>query len=826
MPKFNNFLFSKKNLKQFFVTKLKSMKIKLLCLTLMCSIIGWTQVNMVTTGSYNQNFNSLSNSIIAVTWTDNTTIANWYAQRTGTGTTYVADTGTSNTGSLYSYGDLGNSERALGAVSSGGAAAGNFAHGLLLRNTSGVTITNITVSYTGEQWRRAASAAQTVAFYYKTSSSTISALDPNNNAGWIAVTALDFVSPITGGAASSLDGNNVANQAIKSNIAIPSLNLANNSYIMIKWDDPDHASNDHGMAIDDVTVNWNIPCSITTTWNGGPLWTNGIPTATETAIINANYDTSSGNIEACNLIINSPAVVTVNAAQFLNIQNNLTVNSGATVNILNGGSLVQINDTGINAGNINMSRTANVRLQDYVYWSSPVNNFALASISPTTAAQYLWSWNTTVANANGGLGNWQNASGNMTNGQGYIVRGPAGYSASVAAAYTADFAGVPNNGIYTPTIARGSYTGLDYLGTNGTTITSNDDNWNLVGNPYPSAISINSFLTANTNIDGFVRLWTHGTIPATGVANPFYGSFGYNYSAADYIVLNGTGSTSGPGLSAVIGAGQGFFVLMNPGAATTSTVTFNNAMRDKTFYNAQFYKNATAKTNVADYAAGDRIWLDLISPLQTTRTLIGYVAGATQERDRLYDAITDYKSEQNFYSLIVDNPMMIQGRAWPFMTSDEVPLGIKTPQNGTYTIAIGAVEGVFKSNNQTIYLEDKKLNIIHNLSIAPYTFTETKTIENNRFVLRYTNQTLGNTDFETIQNSVSVFASANEIKINSAIENIKEFEIYDALGRTLASKKGLNNNNEAVNNITKSNQALIVKVTLVNEQVVTKKIVF
>jgi hypothetical protein len=134
-------------------------------------------------------------------------------------------------------------------------------------------------------------------------------------------------------------------------------------------------------------------------------------------------------------------------------------------------------------------------------------------------------WNPTVANTNGGLGNWQNASTTMTAGQGYIVRAPNGFSNATNQNWTATFNnGVPRNGVYTPTIARGTYTDVDYAGTNGVLITANDDNWNLLGNPYPSAISINSFLLANPQLDGFVRVWTHGTLPVSAV-NPFYNSY-------------------------------------------------------------------------------------------------------------------------------------------------------------------------------------------------------------------------------------------------------------------------------------------------------------
>ena len=128
------------------------------------------QVPMTTTGSYTQNFNALTTNggPNGATWTDNSTIANWYSQRSGSGTTYVIDDGQSSSGNLYSYGQNSSSDRALGAI--GSSTAGNFAHGVLLRNTSGTTITSITVTYTLEQWRKYGSSSQTISFFLQDNS--------------------------------------------------------------------------------------------------------------------------------------------------------------------------------------------------------------------------------------------------------------------------------------------------------------------------------------------------------------------------------------------------------------------------------------------------------------------------------------------------------------------------------------------------------------------------------------------------------------------------------------------------------------------------------
>ncbi|WP_394759583.1 choice-of-anchor D domain-containing protein [Flavobacterium sp.] len=551
-----------------------------------------------------------------------------------------------------------------------------------------------------------------------------------------------------------------------------------------------------------------------TVWNG-TVWSNGVPTLSKTATINGNYTTATnGSFSACNLTINATFTLNVSANSYVEVQNDVTNNG--TFNILNNGSLVQINDLGVNTGNISYSRSTTGVSLDYVYWSSPVNGFS------TPASGNNYTWNTTIANPNGGLGNWVTASNViMQPALGYIMRG----------VLSRNYIGVPNNGIYTPAIARGNDTGAGTAGPNGIMRTLTDDNWTLLGNPYPSAISINTFLIANPELDGFVRLWTHNTLPSTAISDPFYGNFVYNYTASDYIAINGAGATSGPGTLSVIGGGQGFFVLMNAGAAATSTALFNNAMRDKGYSNSQFYRTANHIAEPTQELGGNiernRIWIDLVSPTaETTRTLVAYVEGATLEKDRMFDALTDYKSAQNFYSLIGDEVMTIQGRSLPFDINDRVPMGIKIPTNGTYTIAIATVDGLFTGNAQKIYIEDKLLGTINDISEIPYQFVATQGITNDRFVLRYTNQALSNADFDLNENAITVFTSNNDIKINSSLESIKNYTVYNVLGQTLATKNNVNANQSVVSSIIKNNQALIVKVTLENGQTVIKKIIF
>ena len=558
---------------------------------------------------------------------------------------------------------------------------------------------------------------------------------------------------------------------------------------------------------------------VTSTWNG-ISWSNGVPYNKIVAVIDGNYDTTTnGSLNCCTLVVNSGKILNIGANTNVTVTGDITVNGN--LNVLHNGSLVQIEDTAINTGNITYERVVSIRKNDYVYWSSPISSFNVNGISPLTNASYIFKWNPTIANANGGFGNWASANGEtMILGKGYIVKGPESFT-NTAQNLTAIFSnGIPNNGIITVPILRGGYTGASYNGTNGSQITRFSDNWNLIGNPYPSAIRALDFLNLNTNIEGAVRLWTHSSLPSSAISSPFYGTAASNYNPADYITFNGLGTVSGPtGFNGYIAGGQGFFVQMMDGVAATQDVTFNNSLRSPSYANNQFYRTAT---NESPDRIASRIWLDIVDNNNNSdRTLIGYTEGATAAKDRLYDAVTAVGLTMKIYSLIENDLMTIQGKSYPIDINDKVALGVNIMADGNYIIAIAALDGVV--SDLPIYLEDKTVNVIHNLKQAPYSFASSVGQFNDRFVLRYSNEMLGNEDFET-NNEVLVIAN-NAIEVVSTGMAIDNLRVYNVLGQLLLDSE-VNSNTFVTSKLQKNNTALLVQITLENGAKVTKKIVF
>ena len=546
-----------------------------------------------------------------------------------------------------------------------------------------------------------------------------------------------------------------------------------------------------------------------------------IPDVTATnpsRILGANYNAFGKTLQVKNL-----GNLQIQPTNTLTIQDYVDVTAGGTFDIENSGSLIQVNNVA-NTGIISMKRNANIRKLDYVYWSSPVANFASNAISPGTPVSYIYKWTPTIGANTNGWGNWASGSESMVRGKGYIVRGPDSFTAT-AANFTANFTGIPNNGTINMPISRGTYNGVNYsTGVSSTLATRDDDNWNLIGNPYPSAVNANIFLATNTNIAGYVKYWTHGLLPSAVIIDPFYNDYVLNYTVGDYVTYNATGANPPLG-NGNIGAGQGFFVLMNhTSAATTENVVFNNTMRRNDYRNDLFFRNTNAPTFGEEEK--HRIWLNLISPTSnSTTTLIGYIEGATNSLDRMYDAqALDIKTDFELYSFSNTDKVSIQGRSLPFNQSDEVNLGISTPQNGIYTIAISSLDGLFSDTNQDIYLEDKQLGIFHDLRTAPYTFTGTVGRNENRFVLLYNSSRLSQED-NSLTNNILVATNEN-VTVHSSIENINSIEVHDLLGRTIKTYNNIDSTEFLLGNLPKNNTTLFLRIKLNNGDIVDKKVIF
>ncbi|MNL24492.1 hypothetical protein D3C87_1459270 [compost metagenome] len=167
---------------------------------------------------------------------------------------------------------------------------------------------------------------------------------------------------------------------------------------------------------------------------------------------------------------------------------------------------------------------------------------------------------------------------------------------------------------------------------------------------------------------------------------------------------------------------------------------------------------------------------------------------------------------------------MIQGRAVPFLDTDIVPLGYKSAIAGDFMISIDQADGNLL--NQAIYLEDKLTGSIHDLRSSDYTFSTGIGTFDDRFVLRYTNKSLGITDIEDVEQALLVSVKEKIIKVTSTKENMSEVSVFDVTGKLLYNKKKIDATKLQISNLESGSQVLLVKTTLENQYTSTTKIVF
>lgn len=568
-------------------------------------------------------------------------------------------------------------------------------------------------------------------------------------------------------------------------------NVIINDYIELTLDQVNNADPSTNIALGTQTVGPTI-------WTSS--WDNGLPDITKVAIINGTYNAASGTFETCNLTVSASGNLNLDGGtnNYVYVDNSLSVNGNFTIGDTE--SLLSNENTSI-SGSINKKETTTTlnNYRDFTYWSSPVNTTisqAFSGVNPNR----IFEWRKPADGS--GYGFWDPASGTMTAARGYIAEAPD--TTPDGGTYTATFSGTPHNGLVS--IALG-------LNNDGNT----DTDFNLIGNPYPSAIDIDEFIAFdngsinNDAMDGTIWLWTHNT--ALDGSGEFLGD--------DYATYNLSGGTQAGSGGATptnfIGSGQGFFIK----ATSTDDVWFSNTMRVGG-NNTQFYRSNDIKKSAT--VEKDRIWLNVTSATggAFNQTLIAFMDNATDGYDRGYDGSKLSASWISFYSKIDTLKYAIQGLG-SFALDKKVTLGFDTyiPQTMTYKISIANIEGVLKDND--VYLIDKELGITHDLKQSDYEFTVDGTGNfPDRFALQFTKTTLSIDDLNLADNEFVVINQENSLNVrsNNAIARLK---VYDITGRLLLDKKPNDNDFDVPTYNIRKGTVLILNATFDNGAEMSKK---
>ncbi|WP_432671730.1 LamG-like jellyroll fold domain-containing protein [Flavobacterium sp. SM2513] len=539
-----------------------------------------------------------------------------------------------------------------------------------------------------------------------------------------------------------------------------------------------------------------------TTWIN-QIWDNGVPNLTMKAVIKDAL-TLTTDLDVKELIVTQLGSIVVASGTTLTVDEKIT-NHGAAAHFLveNNGTLLQ-NTASTNIGTGVVKRnSAELFRQDYSLWSSPVGGQNLRAFSLQTLYNRFSSYDAAVG-TNGDYVQEIFTTNDMNTklfslAKGYLIR-------------------VPNNWVTWDNIDGDD--AQSYEGTFAGTLTNGDVNvalsganskLNLVGNPYPSRISIADFFAANSDINETLYFWRKKASASYSGVSPS----GY----ATYTPLMGLTSPDASivGSPTHIETGQGFFVVAN--SATPGNLTFTNSMR--TNGTATFYRGATDTTNELH-----RMWLNLSTAnVVVGQTLIGYATGASQGIDNGYDAAYLNDSPMALTSLINGVEYAIQGLGVPFDHTSSVALGFKTNAATTYSISLANFDGLF-IGNQNIYIKDNLTGLVHNVKESAYSFTANEGIANDRFEVVYQNSTLGTNNPDIDINKVMVYKEGQDIVINAITMELEKVELYDIRGSLIQVLENVNATTATFSKLNIANQVVLVKITAVDNQVTTKKIVF
>lgn len=305
------------------------------------------------------------------------------------------------------------------------------------------------------------------------------------------------------------------------------------------------------------------------------------------------------------------------------------------------------------------------------------------------------------------------------------------------------------------------FTGAISTVTETVEITTGNNVWNLIGNPYPTYIDSQEFLTLNGDALDPDAKAIYGYNSGNG---PSSGRIG-NFTIINNIVNSDLN----------IAPGQGFLVAN--GAGSSNTISFTTAMR--TFTGSDDFILGR-NTNVSPM-----VRIKAANASTDFATEIYFNGNSTLGLDPGYDAALFGGSGYSlslYSNLVEDNigrSLSIQSVGSSDIEDVTIPLGLKAAQGQQVTFSI---ETSTLPTESQVYLEDNLTNTYTLLNTGNYVFTANTAINGaGRFFLRIGNSTLSTIEQEG--NSLQLFAKDESIYIKGLLLAETMVSMYDLQGR-------------------------------------------
>lgn len=545
-------------------------------------------------------------------------------------------------------------------------------------------------------------------------------------------------------------------------IALDDSYKVNNFKFRFRWTadnrDPNYNfGGGYGWQVDDISIlhqiflpsaDW-VAVANSGNWNVASNWgSNAVPTSADDITLDHGFvapgytvtvtaDASVGNLTFDNADIN----LVIEAGVTFNYS---SISGNGNITLENGASLVpNAGQSGAVAGSFTVKRNkpSGQNAAYYNFWSSPI---ASGNSNMLTGAQDLYS----LAKGAGSASTYYSAfSGAMTNGRGYAATNVA----------TATFTGTVNNGTILYGIEDNSGSG--------------DGVFNLIGNPYPSAIDADEFISDNgpAILDGAIYLWNQVD------ANDRTDS---ENSQSNFIAVNYSGGSTYDNTATLgtinIASGQGFGVA----AAATGNITFENDQRNG--LNSDFKSDKTLRS--AEYA-----WFSIAQEGQDQSILVAFGEQATNASDFLYDAHSFETRDNLQIAAMIKNDLYLID-AMPLTDAvNNVPLSVTVPKAGAYQISLNRTESL--ATTRTVLLRDKQEGKEYAMEMGTSIAFNTSTpfFTQDRFELVFTNHAVGINENRTSKVFVWTSTQRGVLNLKSLNATTADYSLYSPQGQLIHS---------------------------------------